>query len=170
MTTNLIVLLVMVALLVLYLLGVMVVYSLQYKKKKESHRNAELQIKKFVEDIQQKTRLIKELKKEGNSPQGSLLVRLQKTIILTEEDWGDFKNNFNEIYPNYINLLYKNYPKLTNSEMRLLVLAKLNLSYSEMSELQGVTSHAIRVTWYRLKDKLKLKEDISLKKFVGDIK
>ncbi len=50
----------------------------------------------------------------------------------------------------------------------LLVLAKLDLSYSEMAQLQGVSSHAVRVTWYRLRDKIN-KKNMSLKEFIKNI-
>ncbi len=171
----------------LYLLGLLLIYFFHYKKKTKKHHQAELKLKQvnfekkmlllerentnhkienakiqidhFIKDIQEKTLIINNLKKEKPKTKAQFLADLEKTIILTDDDWNKFKNNFKKVYPNFISKIKTKYPDITSSEVRLLTLAKLNLSYKEMADLQGISTHAVRTTWYRFKNKLNLKNE-----------
>lgn len=85
-----------------------------------------------------------------------VLQKLKTMKILTDEDWHDFQRNFEIVFPEFINALRAYTPAITASEMRYLMLVKLDLSNKEMAGILGVSDAAIRVVWNRLRKKLSL--------------
>tara|TARA_B100001109_G_C18862443_1_gene474807 strand:+ start:2398 stop:4092 length:1695 start_codon:yes stop_codon:yes gene_type:complete len=137
------------------------------KRKAERHNFLEKQeqnlqkIKNFKKRIQEKNELIEEIKlqntKEENiTSKSESLNRLKDSIILTDEDWFDFKDTFSLVYPNYIPKLILKAPNLTEAELRFLVLLKLGLSVNEMSNTLAILPHSVRKTRLRLTNKLGL--------------
>lgn len=82
---------------------------------------------------------------------------LKNSVVLTEDDWIQFKKQFRKIYPNFIPLLIKTNPSLTNAEIRLATLLKLNLSTTEISNTLGISADSVRKTNLRLRNKLESK-------------
>lgn len=80
--------------------------------------------------------------------------QLKKTKILTTEDWSNFKSNFEQIYPDFIPQLKDKYPPLTNAELRLLILEKLELNTNEIAEILGVNKNTIHQTRRRFRKKI----------------
>lgn len=91
--------------------------------------------------------------------QHSEMVNLYEQVILTESDWDNFQIHFNNIYPGYISDLRSKYPKLTPSEIRLVLMDKLGLSHKETSAILGTSIDAIKKGRYRLKKKYNLREE-----------
>ena len=94
---------------------------------------------------------------------------LQNLKILTTEDWRKFRSLFEQYHPLFILNLVERYPKLTGSELRLLVLIKIGFDAVEMANVLGITSSSIYKNRYRLRKKLGLVEEDDLEKFVLDI-
>lgn len=94
---------------------------------------------------------------------------LKNSVVLTEDDWIQFKKQFRKIYPNFIPLLIKTNPSLTNAEIRLATLLKLNLSTTEISNTLGISADSVRKTNLRLRNKLEIKKQNDLIKFIQGI-
>lgn len=56
-----------------------------------------------------------------------------------------------DLYPGYLSQMKKNYKKITDNDLRILVLQKLDLNNSSMSELLCVSTEAIKKAKQRLK-------------------
>lgn len=94
---------------------------------------------------------------------------LQNLKILTTEDWRKFRSLFEQYHPLFILNLIERYPKLTGSELRLLVLIKIGFDSTEMANVLGISSSSIYKNRYRLRKKLGLLEEDDLENFVRDI-
>jgi len=86
--------------------------------------------------------------------------------ILTEEDWIEFQKKFEIVQPNFIFKVKSQYPKLTNSELRLFLLLKLQRSTNEICDILGVSISTVHKTRQRLKSKLEI--DVPLNTFTNN--
>lgn len=145
------------------------------KAEKESFIEKQAQnlerIKNFKTRIQEKNELIESFKsqnpiKEESFSKNETLSRLKDSIILTEEDWLEFKDVFSSVYPYFIPKLNTKSPNLTESEMRFLVLLKLGLSVNEMSNTLAILPHSVRKTRLRLTNKLGLETYKELNSYI----
>ncbi|MGE8429610.1 MAG: tetratricopeptide repeat protein [Sphingobacterium sp.] len=87
----------------------------------------------------------------------NLNVLLQQHIM-TDERWQKFKHVFNKVYPAYLTQMRQTYPKVTENDLKILALLKLDLSNASMSELLCVSVEAVRKAKQRLKKKLEQTE------------
>ncbi len=78
--------------------------------------------------------------------------------IMTDERWQKFKHVFNKVYPAYLTQMRQTYPKVTENDLKILALLKLDLSNASMSELLCVSVEAVRKAKQRLKKKLEQTE------------
>lgn len=141
------------------------------KKKIDAQEQA---LEKSVEQLNLKDIIIQklEIKLTANNNQTSReLIQdnaLQNLKILTTEDWRKFRSIFEQYHPHFILNLIEHYPKLTGSELRLLVLIKIGFDTNEMANVLGITSSSIYKNRYRLRKKLGLKEEEDLEDFIPD--
>jgi tetratricopeptide (TPR) repeat protein len=134
---------------------------------------ARRQLADFTQSIQEKNALIEkftaeiekyQLQPAGNQSTGPdpSIMELQSSVILTEEQWVNFQALFEKVHTGYINRAKEKYPALTASELRFIVLSKLELSNKEMAAMLGVSLEAVRTNKHRLLKKLNLPEGITL--------
>lgn len=109
---------------------------------------------KMVSNFETKLEKLKNLKNDEQRNIRETLDKMKKAKILTNEDWIDFQNNFDTIFPDFTDILKGNSPDMTASEMRYLMLIKLKFSHKEMARALGVSDNAIRVTWSRVRKRL----------------
>lgn len=95
--------------------------------------------------------------------------QLQNLKILTTEDWRKFRSLFEQYRPHFILNLVERYPKLTGSELRLLVLIKIGFDTVEMANVLGISTQSVYKNRYRLRKKLGLLEEDDLENFARDI-
>jgi len=146
----------------------------QYKMEKE---DAERKLRMFRSNIQRKNQLIESFRQqleyqpvaaEANDRE-VLHEQLYQSIILTEEDWLEFKKLFERVYPDFITQLQVKYPELTSAEIRLLTLLKLNLSTSEIAGMLGILPQSVRKTRSRLMKKLDVADHKHLPSFLDEL-
>jgi tetratricopeptide (TPR) repeat protein len=134
----------------------------------------------FGKHVKDKNRLIENLKaqlsKQRNQssdglPESNpeLIQQFDKFIILTEDDWLEFKKLFDNVYPGFLRELRVRYPELTLSEVRVLALIKLNMSVGEMANMLGILPQSVRKTRQRLMKKLGLEDHRELPAFVDTL-
>lgn len=135
----------------------------------------EQQLSHFVQVIQEKNNLVDQLENQitlsaaCENEKLATIDKLTKTIILTEEDWLEFKSIFENVYDNFFTKVRSLQPSITSSEMRLTALMKLNLSTKEISNLLGISPDSVTKTKYRVKKKLALEDARELEEFVQTI-
>ncbi len=97
------------------------------------------------------------------------IIQLQSSRILTDEDWKSFRLIFEQIHPHFIkNLVLKN-NSISQGDLKLATLIKLNLSNPEISSILGISAESVRKNKYRFRKKLNFTEDESLRKFIAEI-
>lgn len=109
---------------------------------------------KMVSNFERELKKLQGLKNEEQNQIRTTLSKMKKMKILTNEDWIDFQHHFDTVFPDFKNSLKEHFPTVTTSEMRYLMLVKLNFSHKEMANALGVSDTAIRVTWSRVRKKL----------------
>jgi hypothetical protein len=90
-------------------------------------------------------------------------VKLQEVLnshLMTDENWNTFKREFIKQHSSFYNVLMENFPQLKESNLKIIMLQKLDFNNYEMSNLLGVTIDAIKKSKQRLKKKLGDKYDL----------
>lgn len=98
-----------------------------------------------------------------------VLQQLYRATILTDDEWNEFKQLFEQVHKGYLQRLKNSMPELTPADTRFIVLSKLNLSNKEMAGILGVQADTIRSYKHRLRKRFGLPEDASIKSFVDAI-
>ncbi|MCE2823659.1 MAG: hypothetical protein LW693_14710, partial [Saprospiraceae bacterium] len=88
--------------------------------------------------------------------------------MLTDRDWQEFRNKFEQEFPYYISRLKSAFPKITNNEVRLFIFIKVGLESSQIASISGISPETVYQNRYRLRQKLNLDPDASLEWFVKD--
>ena len=136
------------------------------KRKDEEIKNAKIQLKNLTKNMAEKNLLINKFQNLNNGrDKAKIIDDLQKTNILTQEDWIDFKKKFETIYPEFFRKII-NIKSITSSEVRLLCLSKLNLSSTEIAAIIGVSPQSTRITWYRFKNKHNLSKECTINDYL----
>lgn len=129
------------------------------KKIKETElENAQHELDVISKNLVEKSNILEQMKEEmaqlsDEAKKSQYLEKLSTYSILKDEDWHEFKQIFERVYPNFINELKEAYEDITPAEIRLLVLEKLNFSQDAMANNLGVSKQAIYQTKYRLRKK-----------------
>ncbi len=124
---------------------------------KSSLNQVEQELLELQQGISNKAKAIRELQEQlalSDEEQSEHLESLKTMKILTDQDWGKFRNTFVALYPNYQEVLSKYAIELTGGEERLVMMMRLNLSKHEISEMLGVGKESVRKSHYRLRKKL----------------
>jgi DNA-binding CsgD family transcriptional regulator len=85
------------------------------------------------------------------------------------EDWKNFEQIFDSVYPHYLQNFSMVFPELTDGEVRLCALLKLNLETKQIASILNLTSEGVKVAKYRLRKKLRLTTDENLIVFFNSI-
>lgn len=140
----------------------------QLEKTEHNLRIAELKLSDFTGKIQEKTRLVEDMRKQLDTD-NSLVRQLQESTILTEEDWKHFKSLFEQVHSGFLQRLKEKYPEISPAEIRYLTLAKLQFSTKEMAAALGVSTQSIRTNWYRIRKKLNLSESMVVAELIETV-
>ena len=144
-------------------------------------KNTELQMRKVLKDLGNKNQLVENLNEEIDQIKlndtdsklqqetAKISEKLQSFVLLTEENWLDFKKLFEKLNPGFFDYFADNYPDLTNAEVRLAALIKLNLSNLEMAHTLGISPNSVRKTNLRLRKRLNIEEQADLLKLIKEI-
>jgi tetratricopeptide (TPR) repeat protein len=146
--------------LMLGLLGIMQ-YRLHKARIAEAAQKLKLQeqqLSAFAAGLVEKDEWIAEVSaeleslKENKSQQKiDHLDALLKSRLSTQDDWLQFQNQFEHIYPGFFAKLQSRFPSLTPTEIKICALEKVGLKDSQAGDLLGVNPESIRKGRYRLR-------------------
>lgn len=91
-------------------------------------------------------------------------------VILTSEDWLQFKKYFKNRHPGMIEKLREKFSDITDAEERLFLLIKMKHTSKEIAAILGINYESVKKTRMRLRRRLLLKNKESLEKFVMNFK
>jgi len=130
-------------------------YALNFQQKNE-----------LIEEIKDVLDELKKLKIVKVSSKLSGLSRLVKTHGHIDKEWHDFKKYFEEVHNDFFTSLKNQYPDLSNNELKLCALLKLNLNMKESANILGISPDSVKTARYRLRKKLKLTTEQNLVDFI----
>ncbi|QEE48578.1 tetratricopeptide repeat protein [Flavobacterium alkalisoli] len=120
----------------------------------------EVELKTYILDLSKKNSIINRLQDENSKEvireeaTEEEVARLLEQKILTDEDWEKFKVRFNSIYPDFFSRIKDSKINLTEAEIRIMVLMRLELNGKDMANILGISPQSVRVCKMRLKKKL----------------
>ena len=98
-----------------------------------------------------------------------IIQKLKQSIILTDEDWVRFRRLFDNVHRDFIYKVRLRYGGLTDGDIRLITLLKLELTGKEMASMLGISTEAVRKSKQRLRKKLDISSDSELVQILRDI-
>lgn len=122
--------------------------------------------------VDQKNRALQNIKSRldanaGKDIKGAEINRIIKQQLYIDKDFEAFKTDLKEIHPDfYKRLQQKADNRLTNLDLKYCAYIFLKRSTKEMATLLGVAPKSIRMSKYRLKQKLALDKDEDLDEYI----
>jgi DNA-binding CsgD family transcriptional regulator len=121
---------------------------------------------------QAEKKLSEKLKKESNTStiEKSHLVGVLKLVekaITNDSEWEEFKSKFENLNPKFLENILTKHPDLSKSEVRLLILIKLNYSQKEVANILGIEPNSVKKAKNRVRKKLQITDAIVLNDYVN---
>lgn len=163
-------------LIVIFLLGIIIILILYQKKiqqrllvqqkimAEEKELVARHSIDLFKKRINEKELLIEQLRTPENTENSKN--KLLNYILVTDEEWLKFKDDFAKAYPDFLSRLRKKIDKPTQAEERLLCLISLNLTNTQIATMLGIGSESVARSKRRLKNRINLPGNILLEEYI----
>lgn len=95
--------------------------------------------------------------------------RIISSQLQVDKDWEDFKLRFQNLHQNFFDRLMERNSSLTNHELRLSALIRLNFSMKEIGNILGISAESVKTARYRLKKKLDLPQETNLNDYMNEI-
>lgn len=128
---------------------------------------AKVELESYAKALADKNQLIQKLNDEYKKVKGEIKIlapdsskkikKLMMSTLLTDSEWEEFKEKFEQIYPNFFLSLRDQYDGLTNTEEKLFALSKLKLKNREIASMLGVSPSSVAKSKNRLGKKLDVK-------------
>ena len=116
----------------------------------------------YLQQLQEKLRM-------ADNTECKRIAREIKTSLGESDHWADFITNFNLLHSHVIDKVTRKHPDLTINEIKLVCFVLSGMSNKEIAGVFGVEAETIKKNRYRLKKKLQLKEEESLKFYLDNL-
>mgnify|MGYP000256471635 CR=1 FL=1 len=118
----------------------------------------------FIEALREKLS-----KGNGEIKRQELENLVYSAVSSSKESWSEFEARFVSVNTSFYQNLKAKFPKLTQGDLKLCALVKLNFSSKEMARLTGISIDSMHTTRSRLRKKLNLAKGSNLKEFIANI-
>ncbi|MEM1002865.1 MAG: tetratricopeptide repeat protein, partial [Bacteroidota bacterium] len=113
---------------------------------------------------------LKELKTKGtNTYQYQKIINNINLDINNDNNWQQFRSYFEEVHKDFNSKILKTYPEVSNNDLRLMSLLKMNLSSKEIANILNISIEGVKKARYRLRKKLNLSTEESLQELVIEL-
>jgi DNA-binding CsgD family transcriptional regulator len=159
----------------------MEIFELKNQQMQETLNKTENELKNVVRNLIDKNKVLNELTAEienlhkqqedgkDTSKNEELWDQLQSFTLLTEEDWVEFKRLFEKRFSGFFDYFQSKFPDITNAEMRMAALLRLNLENIEMAKALGISPDSVRKTNLRLRKRLNIEDQRELLELIHSI-
>lgn len=136
--------------------------------------NAQQQLDQYIENIREKNRLIDGLREEfdrieqQSAPKDEqaehleYIRQLSDASLLTDDEWERFKTLFEKVHKGFFVGIRTQLPDITEAELRLLALIKLNIPNKQIAHMLGISPSSVHTARYRLRKKMTSKDGLEL--------
>ena len=83
-----------------------------------------------------------------------------------DEQWEDFKIHFEEVHSYFFKSLTKDFPELSQTDLRLCAYFLINLNAKEIAQISNISPDSVRKRKQRLRQKLNLNADQDIRKIL----
>lgn len=129
--------------------------NLNYSQKNLKSQVAFLKSKNLqIQQLQEKIQYLNTSLSSKIENKHEKLNELLKSHLMTEENWRNFKVEFNNEYPEICAKILEDFPEINDSNLRIVLLQKLEFTNAEVSGLLGITVEAVKKSKQRLRKKL----------------
>lgn len=109
--------------------------------------------------------MVKEDKRDQKKQMQQIILQINESFS-HEQHWKEFTVAFEQVHQSFFEKL-KNYSTdLTSTDMRLIAMLKINLNSADIATLLGISTDSLRVSRYRLRKKLNIKQGENLTAFI----
>ncbi|WP_373400021.1 hypothetical protein V8V91_10595 [Algoriphagus halophilus] len=120
----------------------------------------------------EKDEFIDKLKNSLSDDKGLVDVNSLKKMIKSVQgspgsNWKEFEARFTAINQSFYENLQKKYPELTQTDLKICALVKLNFSSKEMASLLGISIESVHTSRYRLRKKFNIDRNENLGEFIA---
>lgn len=114
----------------------------------------------ILNELRSHIQLAQDNRTEDEASMSSLLSTIERHAH--QSSWEEFERYFIEVHPSFYASLKDRFPALTQNELRLCALLRLNLNTKQIADITQKTPKSIDVTRSRIRQKLNLHRDDSL--------
>lgn len=142
------------------------------EKAKAEARELQAQIATTSALLANKTEYLTQLQEKLNTTENIDGKRIAKEIrsnIGDTDYWGEFIRNFNLLHAHTIDKITRKHPDLTPNELKLVCFTLSGLNNKEIAGIFSVEPESVKKARYRLKKKLKLTEEESLRTYLDGL-
>lgn len=138
--------------------------------KKKELANTSMHLMENADTLTKIKEKVSRLNNDTNSP-GDIksITELIKDTEKINSNWESFAAHFDDLNDGFLNKLKKQYPQLTNSDLKVCTYIKLNLTTKEIAQLLNITVRGVEVSRYRIRKKMGLQTEQSLATFFNQI-
>ena len=126
-----------------------------YRKKKKEVENQELRLQQMLKEQNSHKKICEQIE---NTIQPDIYLLLHKAIQdnikLTDQNWKQLEESLDKVYPNLTFRIHMLYPKITQHQLRICYLVKLNFSNDNIAKLLISTPASVSVARKRLYEKI----------------
>ncbi|KOS04820.1 hypothetical protein AM493_01245 [Flavobacterium akiainvivens] len=130
----------------------------------------EEELKTYIIDLTHKNNIINKLQEpNGIEPATDPdydVTELLEHKIFTDDGWDKFKVRFRAIYPDFFSRIKQSGIAVTEAEIRILVLMRLQLNGTDMASILGISPQSVRACKMRLKKKLQANNYQSVEEYL----
>lgn len=113
---------------------------------------------------------LEELKADSkNARQYQKIINHINLDINNDHNWEQFRAYFEDVHKDFNAKVMRNYPDLSNNDLRLMSLLKMNLSSKEIASILNISVEGVKKARYRLRKKLNLNTEESLQQLVIEL-
>lgn len=125
------------------------------------------EMKDFLIRIEENEKIIQDLERKLSQAQVNAqnesaseiqenLTQMLESHMMTDERWYRFKSLFETTHPGFFEELMLRYPNISENNLRLLTLSKLNLNNQSIAHLLGISLDGVKKAKQRLRKKIDL--------------
>lgn len=124
-------------------------------------------------ELESNRKVMSSLKEQLINPDTSNQVTEIKNLLLQEKNqekfWKNYIIHYNRANKGLIDILLEKHPTLTQNEIKHSIYVDMQLSNKEVSQLLGVTDDSVKKARQRLKKKLNLAAERTLKSYLNEL-
>lgn len=125
---------------------------------------------KLIEKDENLTLLKNKVKEADGDLKPNELKKIVRSIsVSNDHNWKEFETRFVAVNKGFYENMRNAFPKLSQKDLKLCALIKLNFSCKEMAKLLGISVESAHTSRYRLRKKMNLTRDINLTEFIAKI-